>query len=410
MVQMSRFREFLSVPGTVRLLASSLAGRLPLGMSSLALLLLVRLQTGSFATAGLTVGAFTLSSAAASPLQGILVDRVGARWVLLMLAGAQAGALTALVIAAQSGAASAVLVVVAALAGALRPPISSCVRTLWPRVASTPEVLEAAYQIDATSQEVIWTLGPLLVAAVVSVGSPAGAVVLTIGITLAGTIWFATAPAVIRWRVPPRADSWRSAITTPGLPIVLGATVLMGFGTGAVELGLPALAVRAGSHAAAGLLLALLSIGSMIGGVAYGTRTWQTATTARYPALLFLVAIGIAPLILASSLAAGIPLSLLAGVGLAPVWSCEYALTGALASQQTTTEAFTWLNGGLIAGLAAGNAVAGLLVQAGGTGRVFAIGSLAIALAGALAFSCRRRLAAAIAEQTFRSAPLSVGS
>jgi hypothetical protein len=248
------------------------------------------------------------------------------------------------------------------------------------------------------------------VAAVASVGSPAGAVVLTIGVTLAGTIWFATAPAVIRWRVPPRADSWRSAITAPGLPIVLSATVLMGFGTGAVELGLPALAVRAGSHAAAGLLLALLSIGSMIGGVAYGTRTWQNATTARYPALLFLVAISIAPLILANSLAAGIPLSLLAGLGLAPVWSCEYALTGALASPQTTTEAFTWLNGGLIAGLAGGNAVAGLLVQAGGTGRVFAIGSVAIALAGALAFGCRRRLAAAIAEQAFRSAPLSVGS
>ena len=330
--------------------------------------------------------------------------------MLVMSAFAQAGALTALVIATRSGATSAVLVTVAALAGALTPPISSCVRTLWPRVSPTEEVLEAAYQIDATSQELIWTCGPLLVAAVVSAGSPAGAVVLTIGITLAGTVWFATAPAVSGWRVPARADSWRSAIMTPGLPIVLCATALMGFGIGAVEVGLPALAVHAGSHAAAGLLLALLSIGSIIGGVAYGTRTWRTAMTVRYPALLFLVAVTIAPLILANSLAAGIPLSLLAGVCLAPVWSCEYALTGALASQQTATEAFTWLNGGLIAGLAGGNAVAGLLVQAGGTGRVFAIGSLVTALAAALAFSCRRRVAVAIEQQTFRSAPLSVGS
>ena len=148
----------------------------------------------------------------------------------------------------------------------------------------------------------------------------------------------------------------------------------------------------------------------MIGGVAYGTRTWRTAMTVRYPALLFLVAVTIAPLILANSLAAGIPLSLLAGVGLAPLLSCEYALTGALASRQRATEAFTWLNGGLIAGLAGGNAVAGLLVQAGGTGRVFAIGSLVTALAAALAFSCRRRLAIAIEQQTLRSAPLSVGS
>lgn len=144
---MSGFRAFLSVPGTVRLLASSLAGRLPLGMSSLALLLLVRLQTGSFATAGLVVGAFTLSSAAASPLLGILVDRVGARPLLVMVAVGQAGALPALVIAAQSGATLAILVVVAALAGALTPPISGCVRALWPRVTPTAEVLDAAISV-----------------------------------------------------------------------------------------------------------------------------------------------------------------------------------------------------------------------------------------------------------------------
>lgn len=249
----------------------------------------------------------------------------------------------------------------------------------------------------------------MLVAAVVSAGSPAGAVVLTIGITVTGTVWFATAPVVSQWRVAAGADPWKSAITAPGLPIVLGATALTGFGIGAVEVGLPALAVHAASYGAAGVLLALLSIGGMIGGVAYGTRTWRTAMTAHYPVLLLLVAISTAPLILANSVAVGIPLSLLAGVGVAPVLSCEYALTGALASRQTATEAFTWLNGGLIAGLAGGNAVAGLLVQAGGTGRVFAIGSLVTALAAALAFSRRRRLAVAIEQQTFRSAPGSVG-
>ena len=57
---------------------------------------------------------------------------------------------------------------------------------------------------------------------------------------------------------------------------VLGATALMGFGIGAVEIGLPALAVHAGSHAAGDFLLALLSIGSMIGGLAYGSRTWRS--------------------------------------------------------------------------------------------------------------------------------------
>jgi MFS family permease len=80
----ARYREFLSLPGTSRLLVSSLAARLPLGMTSVAILLLVRLQTGSFATAGIAVGAFTLANAATSPAQGILVDRLGGRPVLMV--------------------------------------------------------------------------------------------------------------------------------------------------------------------------------------------------------------------------------------------------------------------------------------------------------------------------------------
>src|SRR5579862_1373644 len=100
----ARYREFLSLPGAGRLLVSSLAGRLPLGMSSLAILLLVRVQTGSFASAGIAVGAFTLTNAATSPLQGMLIDRLGVRRVLVAFASGYTAGLVALVIAAQAGA------------------------------------------------------------------------------------------------------------------------------------------------------------------------------------------------------------------------------------------------------------------------------------------------------------------
>jgi MFS family permease len=79
----ARYRAFLAVPGNARLLMSAIAGRLPLGMTSLAILLLVRLEAGSFALAGIAVGAFTLSSAATTPAQGRWVDRVGGPRVLI---------------------------------------------------------------------------------------------------------------------------------------------------------------------------------------------------------------------------------------------------------------------------------------------------------------------------------------
>jgi MFS family permease len=393
----ARYREFLSLPGAARLLVSSLAGRLPLGMSSLAVLLLVHLKTGSFATAGVAVGAYTLSSAATTPLQGRLVDRIGGPPVLVAFAVAQATGMVALVVAAELRAASAVLIVLAGLAGSMTPPLSASVRALWPRVARSTATLDAAYQLDATSQEVIWTCGPLLVAAVVAAGSPAAAVLLSGAITVLGTILFATAPATREWRGTERDAGRRSAIANPALQIVLAATLLLGLGIGAVEVALPALAVHHGSHATAGVLLGLWSIGSMVGGLTYGGRLGRTRMSTRYIGLMLLVAATTAPLIVASSLAAAIPLSLLAGVGFAPLMACQYTLVGTLADPRNVTEAFAWTSAALVSGLAAGNAAAGALVQGGGIPRAFALGSLAQVVAALIALSGRHRLATAVA-------------
>jgi MFS family permease len=396
------YREFLLLPGAARLLVSALAGRLPLGMSSLAILLLVRLQTGSFAIAGLAVGAFTLSSAATTPAQGRLVDRLGGRPVLVAFAIAQAAGMTAVVVAAELKATSAILIVLAAVAGAMTPPLSACMRALWPRVARSHNVLEAAYQLDAISQEVIWTSGPLLVAAAVAAGSPVAAVLLSAGITVAGTIWFASAPATRQWRGAGRAERRPSAISNPGLRIMVGTTLLMGTAIGTVEVALPAIAVHAGSHAAAGLLLGLWSIGSMAGGLIYGSRIWRARMTVRYPTLLFLVALSTVPLIFAHTLAAAIPLSVLAGIGLAPTLACQYSLVAAVAAIKAATEAFAWTSTALVAGLAAGNAITGALVEGGGIGRSFGLASLVFSLAGLIAVASRRRVDVAISEAGWR--------
>ncbi|HYB26969.1 MAG TPA: MFS transporter [Solirubrobacteraceae bacterium] len=208
----ARYGEFRALPGAVRLLVGSLAGRLPLGMSSLAILLLVHVKTGSFAVAGAAVGVFTLSSAVTTPLQGRLVDRVGGPLVLNVFAVAQGAGMVALVVAAELGAGSAALVVLSGLAGSMTPPLSASVRALWPRVARSRAALETAYAVDATSQELIWTCGPSLVAVAVAVWSPAAAVLLSGGITVAGTVLFATAPATRQWRVARRSAAVRSVI------------------------------------------------------------------------------------------------------------------------------------------------------------------------------------------------------
>jgi MFS family permease len=395
----ARYREFRALPGAVRLLVGSLAGRLPLGTSSLAVLLLVNLKTGSFAIAGVAVGAYTLSSAVTTPLQGRLVDQVGGPRVLMWFAVAQGIGMVALVVAAELGAAPGVLVVLAGVAGSMTPPLSASVRALWPRVARSTATLEIAYALDATTQELIWTCGPLLVAATVAVGSPAAAVLLSGAITVAGTALYATAPATSQWRGVGRETQRSSAIRNPALQIVLGATLLLGLGIGAVEVALPGLAVREGSHATAGILLGLWSIGSLIGGLTYGSRLVRTQITVRYVALMLLVAATTAPLIFADSLAAALPLSLVAGVGFAPLMACQYTLVGGLADQRTVTEAFAWTSAALVSGIAGGNAIGGALVQGGGIAQAFAFASLTQVMGALIALTGRHRLASAVARR-----------
>src|ERR1700749_4929296 len=105
----ARYRSVLSVPGCGRVLATALIARLPQGMTSLGILLLIRAHTGSYAAAGIAVGAYDFATAAGAPLVGRLVDRFGRRRVLGPEAMLQALMLAAIVIAAHAGAGAVVL-------------------------------------------------------------------------------------------------------------------------------------------------------------------------------------------------------------------------------------------------------------------------------------------------------------
>jgi MFS family permease len=390
----ARYRALLAVPGLGRLLVSSVLGRLPAGMFSLAILLFVHGRTGSFLAAGAAVGAFAAAGAVVGPLLGALVDRIGQTRVLLGAAVGQGALLVALVLVGIEGSARppvVAVVAVAALAGAVTPPIAGCVRALWAEAAQG-EALETAYALDATTQEVIWTLGPLLVGLVAGFASPAAALLLCAALTVCGTVFFATSTLSRGWRGDTRKHSPGGALASPELRVLLCSVVLAGVVIGAVEVGLTALAVQHGARWSAGPLLALFSLGSMAGGILYGARSWRSSVLGRYSRVLMAMAIAVAPLILVHSLAAGFPLSAIAGLGLAPMISCQFSLVGALAPAGTTTEAFTWHRAATIAGMAGGSALGGSLIDAHGASAAFALGCLGVALAGVLATLGRRRI------------------
>ena len=388
----ARYRSLLSIPGFSRLLTSAVLGRLPSGMFSLAIVLLVHAQTGSFFDAGLAVGAFALAGAVMGPPLGALVDRIGQAPVLIPTAAIQAALLVILVLMARGEMSVAEIVATAALAGASQPPIAGCIRTLWSAIAKDEETLEIAYTLDATTQEVIWTLGPLLVGTTAGLLSPSAAVLLCAAITLCGTLLFAGSELSSGWRASTQARTRGGALASPGLRALLVTVALAGVVLGTVDVGLPALAVRVGARWSSGPLLALFSVGSMAGGLAYSARRWNMTLGRRYMAMLLAMAVAVAPLIAARSVAAGFALSALAGLAVAPMLSAQFSLVGALAAADTTTEAFAWHRAATIAGMAGGSALGGSLVDAHGASAAFALGCASVGLALVFAVAWRQRI------------------
>ena len=389
----SKYRSVLSVPGAPRLFASALVGRLPQGMSSLAILLLVRATTQSYAAAGVAVGAFALATAACAPVLGRLVDHFGRARVLLPFACAQACVYGLLVVAAQAGAGVVVLIVLSGLAGALLPPIAPAVRALLREVFDDQAVLDTAYALESILQETVWIVGPLIVALVIAVTSPEAAVAMLGAVCIAGTLLFLRSPLVRSSSTSHGAGYGRvSALASPELRALLGPVALTGVALGAVEVGLPSLALHAGSRPASGLLLAVWSLGSMAGGLWYGARVWRSSLSTRYQLLLFVLLVCTVPLIAARSIAAGVVCSVLAGLAIAPVFSCQYALVGRSVTPGSETEAFTWVSAALIGGLAAGSAVGGAVIVPGGVGAPFVVSCLASLLAAVIAVGFRSRV------------------
>jgi MFS family permease len=256
----ARYRTLFSVPGFTRLLVGSILGRLPSGMFSLAILLFVHGRTGSFLYAGIAVGSFALAGAAVGPALGALVDRAGQTRVLIASACTQAAMLALLVVLvhpdghAHTSAPVAMIAVLSALAGAVAPPIAGCVRALWSQVAGQGETLQTAYALDATAQELIWTLGPLLVGSIATLVSPAAAVLACAAITLCGTAYFGASELSSGWQAHTGERTRRGALSSPGLRVLLATVALSGVVIGAVEVGLPALAVAHRARWSAGPL------------------------------------------------------------------------------------------------------------------------------------------------------------
>jgi MFS family permease len=367
-------------------IAASFLGRLPIGITGLAILMLAQSASGSFARAGTVTACYTLGLAAIAPALGRVIDRYGPRSPLLASAFAFPAALIALIFALQSSVPLWIAGALAAAAGACFPPITVCMRTFLKQQLHDDALLAAAYSLESVLIETIFILGPLLVAFFVALVSPAAAVAFAAVCGLAGTLLFRASRALAEWRIEPRrAASIFGPLAEPGFIPLLAVVLCYSSAFGLVEIGTIAYANELGRPAFAGVLLGVMSVSSAAGGLVYGSRTWGLPLARQFPLALAIMGLSIAPLSWLSADWAFALWCLPAGLAMAPALIMQAMLVAKLSRPDQSTEAFTWSTTALLAGVSAGLAFGGLLLEWGRSPAALGAAALLALAAGALA-------------------------
>jgi MFS family permease len=374
--------KILTTPHAKHLITSNLIGRLPNGMGVLAIVLFLQAHNAGYQLIGALAAAYALASAVGGPVLGRLVDHRGQPTVLT-LAALGSGMGFAL-LAASGGQNIGVATVAVVIAGLLTPPLEPCLRSLWPSVLPTEELVAGAYALDAALQEVIFVAGPLLVIGVISVIGEAGAVWATGLVAICGTLAFVTALPVRTWRAEPRTPHWAGPLRSRPLRVLLASLLCVGTAIGVLSIVAAAYGQQLHQPSLAGYLLGANALGALIGGLAYGARSWPGTPRRRAGWLLGGLALGYWPLATLAAPPIMLPLALISGLFLAPVLACGFVIVGEVAPQGTVTEAFAWVVTIFVAGNSVGSAIAGAVIQHAGLATAFLLPAIGGTAAAAL--------------------------
>ncbi len=382
------YRGLLARPVLRRLAVADICARLPQGMVSITLLLVVA-QHASMTVAGLAVAGYTLGQATTAPLRGRLADRRG-----LVPVAAACGigyALLALLAAARARGPAGLLIGTAAVAGLVNSPLSPGLRSLWSAHAG-PQLKQAAFALDAAVFDLAYITGPVLASALATGFFPAAALGVLLALTAAAVLTIGRPPAraarparaahPARAGRPARPPEVRSRpLRSAALRDLLVTAALANAALSGCEVALTAYVRHHHALWASGPLLAEVSVGSILGSLLLGARGAAAGSRPdrRLPRLLAGYAGGLAVLtaagLYAPLLAVAAPL---AGPCLGPTLATLFGTAASAAPRGGGTETQAWLNSIMNGGAAAGAALAGLAA-----GRPI----LALALAAAAAAS-----------------------
>jgi Major Facilitator Superfamily len=287
-----------------------------------------------------------------------------------------------------------VLLAASGLAGAATPQLGSMARARWSALLAGSPLLHAAFSLESVADEVIFVAGPVLVTLLATEVYPASGLAVAAATCVAGTLLFAgqrateppVRPAHAGGLVPGAGSRARgSLLPARGLVTLVPVFVFFGAMLAAIDLATMDFAAGHGHKPLAGVILGGYALGSTVGGLWYGSRTWRASLRRRFTVAVCAVAAGTAMFLAMPGMTALAAVMFLSGLALSPMVIGGFSLVERQARPGRLTEDMAWLTSALSVGTAVGSAASGQVIDAGGGrwGYVFAA-----ACAGGAALAC----------------------
>lgn len=388
----SVYRPLFSVPGATQFVVGALISRIGGAMFGVSVIVMISTRRDSYALAGAVSAVGVLVLAIAAPVLGRLIDKHGQRRIALPATLLTSLALLTTVWASWARWPVWVLFVGYGLS-AMLPEVGPMSRARWAHLLrEDPDRLHTAYSFEQVLEEAAFVIGPVLGVLAATTIAPEAGLILAEVLFLAGALVFLAARDTEPPVVPHEERPAGLAIHRHGMLVVATVLFLVGVLFGANEVVAVAVADEAGRKAFSSTILAAFALGSAISGLLFGARQLGPGIIKRFVLLGAAMGLLQAPVLLTDNLWALAVIMFVAGSATAPMLITALTLTQRLVPVALLTEGMAVAITGILIGISAGTAVAGLAVEAVGAHPAYALPVAAAAVAAVIAYAGRGRI------------------
>ena len=393
---LNKYRQVFAGNTAWRFSTAGFIARLPISMVGIGVLMYVEAERGSYAIAGAVSGSIAITAAIGGPLSSRLIDKLGQHRVLPIQILIIAISSIALIVLIPSSVPAPYLFIFSIGSGIAYPSIGALVRSRWTALLVSGPILLTAFSIESIIDELIFIVGPTIAATTSVKIHPAAPQVIAIFLLAGGGLWLAS----MRSSEPPintqPGKPGKPVILQNGLIYLWGVHIASGVFFGAVETSIIAYTKIAGKPIYGGIVIALWSFGSLIGGVVYGGMHFKSPLHKQLIVVSFLLVPATAAMVFVDSIFMLALLTIAAGIGVSPLLIASAAITQRRSPIGRTTEAIASMYAGIGLGAAFALAMAGWLIDNRGTSYAFALGALAALVTFAITIIGRNKFSTEI--------------